>query len=116
MYDPNEPAGRNEQWAVAHLAFHDTLICACGNPRLLGICRRLSDATELYRAWSGPGSREVNRDVAGEHNGLLDAALAHDAYLAVALFDVHVDRTQAILAEFAQPAIENTRSASAAQR
>ncbi len=51
---PGDPTARNEEWARAHVAFHDSLIAACGNPRLLGICRRLSDAAELYRAWSGP--------------------------------------------------------------
>ena len=92
MYRLDNPTARNEEWARAHLDFHDALISACGNPRL-------SDAAELYRAWSGPGTREINRDVAGEHKALLDAALAHDADLAVALFEEHVDRTQAIVAE-----------------
>lgn len=100
MFRLDNPASRNEEWALAHLAFHDKLVDACGKPRLLGICRRLSDAAELYRAWSGPGTREINRDVAGEHKGLLDAALAHDADLAVALFEAHIDRTKAILADF----------------
>lgn len=106
MYRLDNPTSRNEEWALAHLAFHDKLIDACGNPRLLGICRRLSDAAELYRAWSGPGTRETNRDVAGEHKGLLDAALAHDADLAVALFEAHVDRTKAILAESSGPPVD----------
>ncbi len=99
MYRVGDSTSRNEDWARAHLAFHDALISACGNSRLLGICRRLSDAAELYRAWSGPGTREINRDVAGEHRGLLDAALAHDADLAVSLFEAHLDRTKAILAQ-----------------
>lgn len=99
MYLLDNPTARNEEWARAHLEFHDALIAACGNARLLGICRRLSDAAELYRAWSGPGTREINRDVAGEHKALLDAALAHDADLAVTLFEAHVDRTKAILAD-----------------
>ena len=103
------PTAHNEDWARAHLAFHDTLIAACGNQRLLGICRRLSDAAELYRAWSGPGTREINRDVAGEHKGLLDAALGHNADLAVALFEAHVDRTQAILGDASEPRVSAER-------
>ncbi len=110
MYQLDLPTARNEEWAVAHLAFHDKLIECCGNPRLLGICRRLSEAAELYRAWSGPGTREIKRDVAGEHKALLDAALAHDADRAVALFEAHIDRTKAILAEL--PAL-SARSAMA---
>lgn len=95
MYLPDEPRTRNTEWATAHVAFHHKLIEACGNDVLLGVCGRLSDAAELYRAWSGVG--EVKRDVAAEHRGLLDAALAHDADLAVELFEAHIERTAAIL-------------------
>jgi len=31
---------RDNNWAVAHVAFHDKLIDACGSPVLLDICRR----------------------------------------------------------------------------
>lgn len=92
-----DPPKRNEQWAVAHMTFHYKLIEACDNPVMLDICARLSDAAELYRAWSMTGPHETNRDVAGEHKALLEAALAHDADRAVMLFDDHVDRTQAIV-------------------
>lgn len=97
MFLPDDPPKRNEEWALAHLAFHHKLIEACGNPILLDICARLSDAAELYRAWSVTGTREVHRDVAGEHKALLDAALAHDADNAVTLFEAHVDRTRRIV-------------------
>jgi DNA-binding GntR family transcriptional regulator len=39
--------------------------------------------------------------VAGEHKSLMDAALAHDADLAVTLFEAHIDRTRSILVEAA---------------
>jgi len=97
MFLPEDPTTRNEEWALAHLAFHSALIDNCGNPILLDICARLSDAAELYRAWSSTGTQELHRDVAGEHQGLLDAALAHDADHAVALFQAHLARTQQIL-------------------
>jgi len=96
MYLPNDPTMRNNDWAVAHIAFHYKLIEACGNQVLLDICVRLSDAAELYRAWSGSGGDSC-RDVAAEHKSLLDAALAHEAERAVALFEAHVDRTAEIL-------------------
>lgn len=100
MFVPGDPPRRNEEWARAHLEFHRALIQACGNPVLLDICARLSDAAELYRAWSAPGTGELHRDVAGEHQALADAALAHDAEEAVVLFTAHVRRTQQILTEF----------------
>lgn len=96
MNVPGRPNVRNRDWATAHVAFHYTLIEACGNPILLDICARLSDAAELYRAWAGDGG-EFKRDVAAEHKALLDAALAHDADLAVSLFEAHVDRTAEIV-------------------
>ncbi len=61
---------------------------------------RLSDAAELYRAWSGAwadGRQPVKRDIATEHRELMEAALAHDAGRACQLFEAHVDRTAAIL-------------------
>ena len=67
---------------------------------LLDICRRLSDAAELYRAWSGAraeGRQPVKRDIATEHLQLMEASLAHDAGLAVQLFEAHVDRTATIV-------------------
>ena len=97
MFHPGPPIRRNEDWARAHLEFHHTLINACGNAVLLDICDRLSDAAELYRAWSGPGTLAHHRDVAAEHQGLVDAALAHDAEEAVARFEAHVNRTRQIL-------------------
>jgi DNA-binding GntR family transcriptional regulator len=100
MYSPDVAHSRNAEWAVAHVAFHAQLIEACGSPILLGICARLSDAAELYRAWSGAyteGQPPTRRDVAAEHRALMEAALAHDADLAVQLFEDHVDRTAAIL-------------------
>lgn len=86
---------RNPTWAAAHIAFHRALIQACGNDVLLDICARLSDAAELYRAWSG--RVEPDRDIPAEHRALMEACLAHDADLAVARFEAHIDHTAAIL-------------------
>jgi DNA-binding GntR family transcriptional regulator len=95
-YLPDQPSARNPEWARHHIAFHQTLIEACGNPRLLDICARLSDSAELYRAWSGAGG-SPHRDLEVEHRALMEAALAHDADLAVQLFEAHLERTRAIV-------------------
>jgi DNA-binding GntR family transcriptional regulator len=94
---PGPPLRRNENWARAHLEFHRILISACGNAVLMDVCTRLSDAAEVYRAWSGPGTLAQHRDVAGEHQALVDAVLAHDADEAVARFEEHINRTRQIL-------------------
>lgn len=96
LYLPDTSGAHNPEWALRHLAFHYKLIEACGNAVLLEICLRLSDAAQLYRAWSGDRG-ETKRDVVGEHRELMEAALAHDADRAVRLFEEHVDRTRAIL-------------------
>jgi DNA-binding GntR family transcriptional regulator len=94
------PLRRNNEWAQAHLAFHYKLIEACGNPVLLDICARLSDAAQLYRAWSSSVDGDTHRDIAAEHYALMQAALGHDADLAVRLFEEHIERTARVLLEF----------------
>jgi len=116
IYLPGEPHTHNSEWAAAHIAFHHKLIDACGNAVLLDICDRLSDAAELYRAWSGGG--DVKRDIAGEHRGLMEAALAHDGDLAVERFEAHVDRTATILLDpsiAGTPPVEGSADALAAE-
>jgi DNA-binding GntR family transcriptional regulator len=116
IYRPDDPHRRNNDWAAAHIAFHYKLIEACGNPVLLDICVRLSDAAELYRAWSGAwaeGRQPVKRDIATEHRELMEAALAHDGDRAVQLFAAHVDRTAAILLDHDAAAPHDPRASKA---
>jgi DNA-binding GntR family transcriptional regulator len=96
VYLSHVSGAHNPEWAAHHVAFHHQLIQACGNAVLLDICARLSDAAQVYRAWSGDRGG-VKRDVAAEHRALMEAALSHDADLAVRLFEEHVDLTRAIL-------------------
>lgn len=81
----------------AHHDFHLALLTACGNARLLELCESLFEASQLYRRWSaGPGSASagpVAVDRAGEHARILEAVLAKDADLAVALHEQHLRRT-----------------------
>ncbi|MFD5258312.1 GntR family transcriptional regulator [Streptomyces bobili] len=86
----------NPAWSQAHAAFHYALIQACEIPILLDICVRLSDAAEVYRAWAAR-HRVDSSGIAAEHEALLEAALAHDADLAVSRFEQHIDHTKGIL-------------------
>jgi DNA-binding GntR family transcriptional regulator len=92
MYLLADPETRSPAWAKCHIEFHHARINACGSTLLLDLCVRLSDSAELYRAWS-VSRGETNRDIAGEHKALLDAAIAHDADAAVSLYRQHVGRT-----------------------
>lgn len=99
-----------ESRVAAHMDYHMALLSACGNQRLLDLCRELFTASELYRRWSqhltadraaGTGSsppEAAHRDPADEHAQILAAVLDRDAGLAVARYAAHLDRT----AELAQ--------------
>lgn len=79
-------------WASAHRAFHAALIAGCPNRRIRESAATLRDSAELYRAWSHHAASD--RDVSGEHRGLVEAALARDASTAVALLVEHLEATR----------------------
>lgn len=93
--DPTRP---NPEWAVVHEAFHQALFAACGNAKLLEITRQLGEDAALYRRWSD--TVKSGRDVAAEHKGLLDAAIAGDADLASQRLREHIERTANTLVDF----------------
>ncbi|MER6346596.1 GntR family transcriptional regulator [Streptomyces sp. NPDC001595] len=83
----------NGDWFTVHERFHQTLLEACGNARLLAVAASLRDAATLYRRWSRPVGHDVHRDVPGEHQRLVDAVLSRDADTAAELLARHIDRT-----------------------
>jgi DNA-binding GntR family transcriptional regulator len=88
----------NTEWMAAHGAFHAALAGAAGSPVLERVRGQLYDASELYRYWSGSLPHRSGRaNVADEHKAILDAALAHDADLAVDLVTRHLQATAAEL-------------------
>ncbi|MFQ6148076.1 GntR family transcriptional regulator [Streptomyces seoulensis] len=87
----------NSEWFTVHEHFHQTLLRACGNARLLAVAVGLRDAATLYRRWSRPVGGDDERDVAGEHRRLVDAVLRRDADEAAALLARHIDRTSQAL-------------------
>ncbi|MFD7769147.1 GntR family transcriptional regulator [Streptomyces sp. NPDC059787] len=87
----------DSEWFTVHERFHQTLLEACGNTRLLAAALSLRDAATLYRRWSRPVGHDVDRDVAGEHQQLVDAVLRRDADGAADLLARHIDRTSEAL-------------------
>ncbi|MFJ5775630.1 GntR family transcriptional regulator [Streptomyces sp. NPDC093094] len=85
------------EWFAVHERFHETLLEACGNARLLAVAAGLRDEATLYRRWSRPVGQDVDRDVAGEHQRLVDAVLSRDADRAADLLAQHIDRTSQAL-------------------
>lgn len=95
---PRRPSGdstsTSEAWALAHREFHEALISACGTPVLLDMCSLLLDSSELYRRVAARVG-DPNRDVAQEHEELLELSISKKTDLAVESFKRHLERTAA---------------------
>ncbi|MEJ8662124.1 MULTISPECIES: GntR family transcriptional regulator [Streptomyces] len=87
----------NSEWFTIHERFHQRLLDACGNARLLAAALSLRDAATLYRRWSRPVGHDTQRDVAAEHQELVDSVLRRDADGAAELLARHIDRTSQAL-------------------
>ena len=99
MQLPNAP-GIAPDWEEAHTAFHRTLLSACDSQWLLNLAEMLRDQSARYRHLSvqhppsaSTDHAQSSRDVAGEHQALLDAALRHDVNLATTLLAQHFQTT-----------------------
>jgi DNA-binding GntR family transcriptional regulator len=94
-YVPEDGEHYSDAWSEAHRIFHRTLLEGCGNPVLLETFDRMWTASELARRWSA--RRAPDRDSAGEHGRLEEAALARDADAAAEVLTRHLTLTAAAL-------------------
>ncbi|MBV8594429.1 MAG: FCD domain-containing protein [Caulobacteraceae bacterium] len=78
-------------WVASHGVFHHGLVGACGSRHLLDLHARLYQLSERYRGLSTQW--DAARDVDGEHQGLVDAALDHDIDLMIARVTSHIRMT-----------------------
>ncbi|WP_028808818.1 GntR family transcriptional regulator [Streptomyces canus] len=92
--DPDHPT---DDWAAAHAAFHLALLGGCTNRRLLDVAQALREEAELYRQWSVSFGQEPDRDLAGEHRALLEAAVGRQPDLAAQLLREHIAHTARLL-------------------
>lgn len=90
----------DDVYSTRHADFHEALISACGSPSLLHMASHLHTLLERYCRVDlsddlimGDG----DRDVAREHQALVDATLARDADRAVQLLADHYKRTGVFL-------------------
>jgi DNA-binding GntR family transcriptional regulator len=90
-----EPRKTSDQWAVAHGAFHEALVKACGSTKLLQIRTQLYQQTERYRRYSGIVDR--GRDVFAEHKRIFDATIARNSAAAVGAIVEHLRLTAKII-------------------
>ena len=94
---PADPDGLSDEWATVHADFHRALLEGCGNRRLLEMALTLREEAELYRRWSVSLGGEPDRDLAGEHRALRDAAVARDLAGAGRLLAQHIEHTVDLL-------------------
>lgn len=94
-----------DEWAAAHEAFHSALLSGCSNKRLFAMTASMAEEAALYRRWCG--RLEEERDVAGEHRALLEAAIERDSELAAERLRAHISLTAHVLldGEFLQEAV-----------
>jgi DNA-binding GntR family transcriptional regulator len=89
-------------WETAHRAFHRALIATCPSRWLVDFCMLLSDHATRYRNLS-MSVVYPNRDVAGEHRLLMEAAISGDSEGAVERLLLHYRRTASIIEASAPP-------------
>lgn len=94
--EPSDHSRINEQWSKAHGEFHHALVAGCRSAWMRKFRASLYVQTERYRQLSVP-LRTVERDVAGEHRALCEAALAREADRACELISEHLMKTTEIL-------------------
>ena len=85
----------SDQWAIAHAAFHEALVNACGSAKLLQIRSQLYQQTERYRRYSGVVGRD--RDVFAEHKRIFDATIARESAVATDAIACHLRLTAEII-------------------
>lgn len=76
----NRAAGQDTAtFEDAHKTFHMTLIDSCGSPMLERYCSQLYDLNIRYRYFAAVSKTYQKRDIAAEHEHILNAAVQHDA-------------------------------------
>lgn len=88
----NKSGRLEDAWEAEHLALHRALLSACGSPLLLRFHQQLFDQSERYRRLA-VAYGQPERDIDGEHQALVKAALARDVERACALLTEHIART-----------------------
>lgn len=84
---------RAAEFEDAHKAFHMALLDSAQMPLLLRYCSQLYDLNIRYRYLAAGGAGYKKRDIAIEHQEILDAALDHDADRATRHLIDHYRRT-----------------------
>jgi DNA-binding GntR family transcriptional regulator len=88
----------NPAWIPVHAKFHEALLAGCPNRRLRCLANSLRDSAEMYRMWT-PRTQQRGREVAEDHQELLQAALTRNLPRCSAALRRHIERTRRALIE-----------------
>ncbi len=87
----------DKDWETAHCDFHFALLSACDSEWLMLFIATLFECSTRYRKAVVQSDKRIKhsikRDIAGEHQGLMDAVLDRDPDKACALLTKHFDET-----------------------
>ncbi len=100
--DAADPDRLTDAWTAAHADFHLSLLSGCPNRRVLGVARSMREEAELYRQWSFSRGASRDRDAAGEHGAIVEAALERDGERAGEALKDHIAHTARVLITVAE--------------
>ncbi len=83
----------NVEWEKAHVDFHKALLAGCSSPLLLDYCSKLRDQTSRYRSLALKLNDNTKRDIALEHQQLMQAAINRNSGEACKLLTEHFEKT-----------------------
>ena len=94
-----------------HKAFHMALLEACGSPILMRFCSQLYDLNIRYRHLANKADSYGKRDIAQEHEDILNAAVDRDLAKTSETLRSHYTRTGEFLLGFLEvhPSVGNER-------
>ncbi len=104
----SDDRGSIAAWVAAHADFHAALVGACGSRRLLALHWSLYEQSGRYRGLSI--HHREQRDIGGEHQRIVDLALAHDADGLIATTVAHIRATTRQIIESFEPQASSSLS------
>jgi DNA-binding GntR family transcriptional regulator len=93
-----DAASEDAVWDQLHQRFHTALISACPSRHVIEFANRLFDEADRYRNLVVVQST-TERDIAGEHRQIMEAAMARRTDECIALLNEHIQQTTNLILE-----------------
>lgn len=104
--------GSTDEWADAHIKFHDAIVSACDSEWWFRLRKQLFYQVERYRRLTVPYTK-IDRDISTEHRKIMEACLGRDTSLAVKLLSEHMQLTATLLTASDAPFDDASRTKAA---